>query len=146
LQQFVTFDKDFMKKIFLLFATVLLTCLGAFAQEGDVKIIKDPRIDALVKKQGTPVPPSSTPLISGFRVQLFFESDKQLVDEARSRFVSQFPTVDTYVVFTAPNFVLKVGDFRTLLDAERMRETLLKEFPASFVVKELINLPRIDQE
>jgi hypothetical protein len=146
LQQFVTFDKDFMKKNFLLFATVLLTCLGAFSQEGDVKIIKDPRIDALVKKQGTPVPPSSTPLISGFRVQLFFESDKQLVDEARSRFVSQFPAVDTYVVFTAPNFVLKVGDFRTLLDAERMRETLLKEFPASFVVKELINLPRIDQE
>lgn len=125
---------------------MFLACLSTFAQEGDVKIIKDPRLDALVKKQGTPVPPSTSPLISGFRVQLFFDSDKQLVDDMRSKLISLFPTIDTYIVFTAPNFVLKAGDFRTLLEAERMRETLLKEFPTSFVVKELIHLPRIDQE
>ena len=135
-----------MKKYFLLFATLFLACMSSFAQEGDVKIIKDPRIDALVKKQGTPIPPATTPQLTGYRVQLFFDSDKQLVDEARSKFISQFPKVDTYIVFTAPNFVLKVGDFRTLLEAERVRETLLREFPTSFVIKELINLPRIDQE
>jgi hypothetical protein len=135
-----------MKTIFLLFATVLLTWLSAFSQEGDVKIIKDSRIDVLVKKQGTPNPPATTPQLMGYRVQLFFDSDKQLVDDARSKFIGQFPKVDTYVVFTAPNFVLKVGDFRTLLEAERIRETLLREFPTSFVIKELINLPRIDQE
>jgi hypothetical protein len=121
--------------------------MSAFAQqEGEVTIIKDVRIDALVKKQGTPTPPASTPQIAGYRVQLFFDSDKQLVDEARSKFISQFPKVDTYILFTAPNFVLKVGDFRTMLEAERVRESLLREFPTSFVVKELINLPRIDQE
>ena len=135
-----------MKKFFLLLAPIFVVCLSAFAQEGEVKIIKDPRIDALVKKQGTPVPPATTPQIPGYRVQLFFDSDKQLVDEARSKFLSKFPKIDTYIVFTAPNFVLKVGDFRTLLEAERVRETLLKEFPTSFVIKELINLPRIDQE
>ena len=135
-----------MKNIFLLFAAFLLTWLSAFSQEGDVKIIKDSRIDALVKKQGTPNPPATSPQLIGYRVQLFFDSDKQLVDDARSKFIGQFPKVDTYVVFTAPNFVLKVGDFRTLLEAERIRETLLREFPTSFVIKELINLPRIDQE
>lgn len=135
-----------MKKQYLLFAIIFIAYLSAFAQEGEVKIIKDPRIDVLVKKQGTPVPPSTTPQLMGYRVQLFFDSDKQLVDEARSKFISQFPKVDTYIVFTAPNFVLKVGDFRTLLEAERVRETLLREFPTSFVIKELINLPRIDQE
>ena len=135
-----------MKNIFLLFAAFLLTWLSAFSQEGDVKIIKDSRIDALVKKQGTPNPPATSPQLIGYRVQLFFDSDKQLVDDARSKFIALFPKVDTYIVFTAPNFVLKVGDFRTLLEAERIRETLLREFPTSFVIKELINLPRIDQE
>jgi hypothetical protein len=135
-----------MKKYFLLFAAIFFTCLSALAQEGDVKIIKDSRVDALVKKQGTPTPPAMTPQLMGYRVQLFFDSDKQLVDDARSKFISQFPKVDTYIVFTSPNFVLKVGDFRTLLEAERIRETLLREFPTSFVIKELINLPRIDQE
>ena len=130
----------------MILISIFLSCLSALAQEGNVKIIKDPRLDALVKKQGTPVPPSTTPLISGFRVQLFFDSDKQLVDDVRSKFMGQFPAIDPYIVFTAPNFVLKVGDFRTLLEAERLRETLLKDFPTCFVVKELINLPRIDQE
>jgi len=50
------------------------------------------------------------------------------------------------VLFNAPHFVLKVGDFRTSLEAERVRESLIKDFPASFIVKEMINLPRIDQE
>jgi hypothetical protein len=136
-----------MKYLFLILTSVLVINFGAFCQEeGNVTLIKDARLDALVKKLGTPIPPANTPQILGYRVQLFFDSDKQLVDEARSRFISQFPKVDTYILFTAPNFVLKTGDFRTLLEAERVRETLLKEFPTSFVIKELINLPRIDQE
>jgi len=136
-----------MKSIFLLLTSILVTHFNAFTQEnGDVTLIKDVRIDALVKKLGTPVPPATSPQIMGYRVQLFFDSEKGLVDEARSKFSSQFPLVDTYILFTAPNFILKAGDFRTLLEAERVRETLLKEFPTSFVIKELINLPRIDQE
>jgi hypothetical protein len=136
-----------MKNIFLILISIFVVLPAAFAQnEGEVTVIKDARIDALVKKQGTPIPPALTPQIVGYRVQLFFDSDKQLVDEARSKFIAQFPKVDTYILFTAPNFVLKVGDFRTLLEAERIRETLFKDFPTSFVIKELINLPRIDQE
>ncbi|MEN9400818.1 MAG: hypothetical protein RL632_1921 [Bacteroidota bacterium] len=136
-----------MKYIFVILTSVLVASFDAYSQEeGQVTIIKDVRLDALVKKQGTPTPPASTPQILGYRVQLFFDSDKQLVDEARSKFIAQFPKVDTYILFTAPNFVLKVGDFRTLLEAERIRESLLREFPTSFVIKEFINLPRIDQE
>ena len=135
-----------MKQYFLIFTVFFVCSLQAQAQEGEVTIIKDARIDAMVRKLGTPVPPANSPQMVGYRVQLFFDSDKQLVDEARSKFSSQFPKVDTYIVFTGPNFVLKAGDFRSLLEAERVRETLLREFPTSFVIKELINLPRIDQE
>ncbi len=135
-----------MKQYFLIFIGFFICSLEAQAQVGEVNIIKDARIDAMVRKQGTPVPPANAPQMVGYRVQLFFDSDKQLVDEARSKFIAQFPKVDTYIVFTGPNFVLKAGDFRSLLEAERVRETLLHEFPTSFVIKELINLPRIDQE
>ncbi len=135
-----------MKQNFLIFIGFFICSLEAQAQVGEVNIIKDARIDAMVRKQGTPVPPANAPQMVGYRVQLFFDSDKQLVDEARSKFIAQFPKVDTYIVFTGPNFVLKAGDFRSLLEAERVRETLLHEFPTSFVIKELINLPRIDQE
>lgn len=119
---------------------------NAYSQSGNVEIIKDARIDALVKKQGMVIPPATSPQITGYRVQLFFDSDRKLVDEARSKFIAAYPKVDSYVVFTAPNYVLKVGDFRSELEAERIKDNLFKDFPTSFIVKELVNLPRIDQD
>ncbi len=120
--------------------------INVYSQTGNVEIIKDARIDALVKKQGMVIPPATSPQITGYRVQLFFDSDRKLVDEARSKFVAAYPKVDSYVVFTAPNYVLKVGDFRSELEAERIKDNLFREFPTSFIVKELVNLPRIDQD
>ncbi len=120
--------------------------INGYSQTGNVEIIKDARIDALVKKQGMVIPPATSPQITGYRVQLFFDSDRKLVDEARSKFVAAYPKVDSYVVFTAPNYVLKVGDFRSELEAERIKDNLFKDFPTSFIVKELVNLPRIDQD
>jgi hypothetical protein len=77
---------------------------------------------------------------------LFFDADRKKIDDARSKFIAAFPKVDSYVIYNAPNYFLKVGDFRTSLEAERVKETLVKDFPTSFIVKELINLQRIDQE
>lgn len=123
----------------------ILFHFSSVAQSGEVEVIKDARIDGLVRKQGMVVPPATSPQITGYRVQLFFDSDRKLVDEARSKFIAAYPKIDTYVIFTAPNYILKVGDFRSELEAERVKDNLFKDFPTSFIVKELVNLPRIDQ-
>lgn len=123
----------------------ILFHFSSVAQSGEVEVIKDARIDGLVRKQGMVVPPTTSPQITGYRVQLFFDSDRKLVDEARSKFIAAYPKIDTYVIFTAPNYILKVGDFRSELEAERVKDNLFKDFPTSFIVKELVNLPRIDQ-
>lgn len=133
-------------KVATLFLSFGLLTNSAIAQSGNVEIIKDARIDALVKKQGMVIPPATSPQITGYRVQLFFDSDRKLVDEARSKFIAAYPKIDSYIVFTAPNYVLKVGDFRTELEAERIKDNLFMNFPTSFIVKELVNLPRIDQD
>ena len=130
------------------FISVLLTALGSpvFSQEGHVEIIKDNRLDALVEKQSEVVPPEVNPQIDGYRIQLFFDSDKGLVNDAKARFISSFKSIDTYIKYNAPNFFLKVGDFRTRLEAERIRAEVMGEFPTSFIVKEKINLPRLEKE
>ena len=131
-------------KHFLFVLTTLLS-FGALAQKGDVEIIKDPRIDALIRQEGAIISPATAPQMSGYRIQLFFDSEKSSVDEARSRFINLFPKVDTYVTYNAPNYFLKVGDFRTQTDAEKVKSAVEAQFPTSFIVKERINLPRIDQ-
>lgn len=130
-----------MKKISAIASFILI----GFASTAQVEITKDSRIDVLVKQQSEIVPPATTPQIVGYRLQLTFDSNKSTIDEARSRFVAQYPKVDTYVEFTAPHYFLKVGDFRTLLEAEKIKAGTAQQFPTGFVVKERVNLPRIDQ-
>jgi hypothetical protein len=46
--------------------------------------------------------------------------------------------------FEAPNFNLKVGDFRTLIEAEKLKEKIMGEFTITIIHREYINLPRVD--
>ncbi|MFN5846780.1 MAG: SPOR domain-containing protein, partial [Flavobacteriia bacterium] len=89
---------------------------------------------------------SNSPQISGFRIQITFDPERKTIDEARERFTSVYPTIDTYVIFNAPNYVLKVGDFRSQLEAEKIKNSFVSDFPTCFIIKEMINLPRIDQD
>lgn len=130
------------------FTTILIFILASgtlFAQQGNVEITKDPRIENLIKQEGAVVPPATSPQITGYRIQLFFDTNKDAVNEARSKFIALYPKIDTYVIYMAPNFFLKVGDFRTQLEAEKVKATIESQFPTSNIIKEKINLPRIDQ-
>lgn len=122
---------------------IFLTVQYSSAQ-GEVVIHKDNRINNLVKKQSEVIPPATSPQIDGYRLQLFFDSDKQKIDKARVSFLAQFPKVETYVTYSAPNYFLRVGDFRTKLEAEKIKSEVEQEFPTSFVLKEKINLPKIN--
>jgi hypothetical protein len=131
-----------MKLVLTLVVTFILVNIG-FGQ-GNVEVIKDARIENLIKKQGEIVPPATSVQIYGYRLQVFFDSDKTKVDEARMRFSKSYPKIETYVSYSAPNYFLRVGDFRNSSDADRLKAELGAEFPASFIVQERVNLPRID--
>jgi len=111
---------------------------------GQVEIIKDPRIDNLIKKQGEVVPPATSVQMNGYRVQIFFDSEKSKVDQIRMQFAKSFPKIETYVTYNAPNYFLRVGDFRTQMEADRLKAEISSTYPTSFIVQEKINLPRID--
>lgn len=130
----------------LLYLSILMASNAIFAQKGDVQVIKDQRIDALVEKQSKVTPPDIKPQIDGFRVQIFFDSDKTVINNARSKVISQFPKTDTYITYNAPNFFLKAGDFRTRLEAEKFKAQIEVEFPTSFIVSEKIYLPRLEKD
>ncbi|MEY4603479.1 MAG: hypothetical protein RIT43_771 [Bacteroidota bacterium] len=134
-----------MIRILFISCTVLLYTTFLTAQEeGKIEIHADARIEELIKKQGSVVPPATSPQISGYRLQLMFDSDRKKIDETRSRFENVHPGTPTYVVFSAPNYLLKAGDYRSPLEAEKLKMEIFSEFPASFVVKESVNLPKID--
>ncbi|MFZ9029288.1 MAG: hypothetical protein ACO2Z9_09760 [Crocinitomicaceae bacterium] len=133
-----------MKNILIIF--FVGTLINVSAQEGSIEVIKDPRIDALVDKQGQPILPETETQIDGYRIQLFFDQDKKVLDESRSFFISKYPRVATYVEYSAPYYYLKVGDFRSHLEAVRLKSTLDEKFPTSFIVKEKVFLPPLEKQ
>lgn len=119
--------------------------ITAHSQVGNINVYKDTRVDLLIKMKGEVAPPNLVPQMEGYRVQIFFDNSKANVDEARNKFLTTNPKIDTYIIYTAPNYFLKAGDFRTQLEAERVKTTIDNMFTGAFIVKEQINLPRIDQ-
>ncbi len=133
-----------MKPIIILF--IFFSSSILFGQAGDVKIIKDRRINNLVGRQGAIVPPAINPEIDGYRIQLFFDTDRTSMNDARATFFAKYPRIDTYTTYKAPNFFLRAGDFRTRLEAEKIKSEINNLFPTSFIVKEKVNLPRLEKE
>ncbi len=127
------------------FLLLIITSFG-YAQEGKIEIIKDPRLDALVRNQADRINVTGIPQVPGYRVQLIFDNDKNKIDRLRAQFISQHPGVDTYVVYNAPNYMLKAGNFMERGDALRLRDQSLKLFRTAFVVKEMVNMPRLEDQ
>jgi hypothetical protein len=129
---------------------------GAFAQSrGVVTIVKDPMIDSLIAKRialnnkpsGEGVAKPGTVVSQmGYRVQVFYGSDRREVFSQQAKFKSLYPTLNTYITYKEPNYYLRTGDFRTRLEAQRLMNELRSEFPTLFIFREKINAPNLDNE
>jgi hypothetical protein len=121
-------------KTFFLLLLILNFNSKIFSQ---INVYKDDRIDALVEKKRTSI-------MGGYRIQICFDSDKNIVNAARTKFSNLYPKIDTYMNFEAPNFNLLAGNFRTRIEAEKLLEKIFGEFTITIIRKEYIYLPRVD--
>ena len=82
--------------------------------------------------------------IEGYRLQLFSSSGPNSFDQAnevQTEFLTIYNEVPAYVVHKKPAFKVRVGDFRTRLEAERFFIELKESFPDAFIVKDDVELP-----
>ncbi len=103
-----------------------------------IAVFKDSRIDHYLDIE------KRNDKINGYRIQICQDANKGVVDRSRDKFLKLYPLIDTYITFENPHFTLKVGDFRTRDDAEKIKREIFGEFVISVVQNEKVNLPRID--
>ena len=78
---------------------------------------------------------SSITEIEGFRVQVFATQDRNRADELQDELKIKF-NENIYIIFEAPNYKLRVGDFLDRDDAELMRMKLVSsDFPSAWIVR-----------
>ncbi|WP_410220213.1 SPOR domain-containing protein [Pedobacter sp.] len=138
----------------------LLTILLVFVSyqvsaqsKGEVIVVKDPLIDSLIAKRielnkarPTTANPASPTIVSsmGYRVQIFYGSDRRQAFGEQAKFKTEYPKLNTYITYKEPNYFLRVGDFRTRLEAQQFLNELKSIYPTLFIFREKINAPALD--
>lgn len=113
--------------------------------DGSVTVHKDSRIDKIAEFVRSGEESLDGVLIDGYRVLIYFDQDKTKSEQQKAHFMSLYNEHQAYVDYMAPNYRVRVGNFRTRLEAEKLKQEILAIFMTAIVVEDKIQLPSLDQ-
>ena len=117
--------------------------LNAIAQNtGTIKIKGDNiYLDSLIDKNIAKNNINRT--ISGFRIQLFSGNERINANNIKTKFLKLFPEQTAYLSYQQPYFKIRVGDFRSRLEAKLFYNKIKDEFSESIIIQDKINFPKL---
>lgn len=148
-----------MKNIALSILLFVFTGVGVQAQniirsleravpgQGKVTIHQDPRVEALVGVERSAVGEQKVIKTSGFRIQAYAGNNtreaKNQAHNVASRIKVTFPELAVYTSFNPPRWLCRVGDFRSIEEADAMMRKLkaVGGFKEVSIVKDQISIP-----
>ena len=125
-----------MKKILVILAAVLFSAFNSL--QAQVRIVGDVAATQMVERHIELNQRVKT--IPGYRVQIASFSgtnSKTSAFNLREQFTADYPMVQAYIVFDEPNFKVKVGDFRTRLEAYAFLQQI-KEIYKGYIIRDNI--------
>ncbi len=150
-----------LKQVTVLFVICLVANISMFAQEqtpsifeilaqpmagyGEVTIKQDERLVTLLNNHKA-LNIQNESKIQGWRVQIYNSSgvdSRKEAEEIRRKFLERYPDATVYVIYQPPFFKIRVGDFRTREDAYMLYKQIVNEFPISYLVNDIIQLPKL---
>ena len=139
-----------MNKILLI--GVLFFSMNSFSQETDTSTVivhKDPRIDLLVKKQiqiNEETTRDARRIGKGYRLLVINTNNRDEATAAKTTVYTFFPELKSYLLYQAPYFKLKVGNFKEKKEAEDYQKRLQKYFPKGvFIMNDTIEI-KLDKD
>lgn len=144
---FVPIIEIFMKGLKSALATLLLingygfSYSQAVVDTGKVEFVQEFKVKELLDKH---IEINSKATIDGYRIKIHFGADKNQAYEIKRKFSEKFPDVPAYAKYDQPNFNVRVGDFRTKLEAYKFLKEVQIEFPSAFLVQDDIEFPALE--
>ncbi len=81
--------------------------------------------------------------IEGYRIQVAAGSNRTNVYEVKSKFYKLFPDIKQYLIYQAPNFKLRVGNYRTRLEASKDLQEIMLDFNGAFIIRDEIKISEL---
>ena len=120
------------------------TTLNKTVDTTAVIVHKDPRIDLLVKKQiqiNEETSREARRVGKGFRLLVINTNNREEAAAAKTKVYTYFPELKSYLLYQAPYFKLKVGNFKEKKEAEDYQKRLEKYFPKGvFIMNDTIEI------
>lgn len=132
--------RTFFCSIIFIFFSQFICAQKTISDTGNVEIVQEYKVKELVNKH---IEINSKAPIKGYRIKIHFGSDKNKAKEIKAKFISKFPDIPAYEKYDQPNFNIRVGDFRTKLEAYKALKEIQLEFPSSFLVQDEIEMPKL---
>lgn len=130
-----------MKKIFLFWVIILVAFISRAQTVVDtvgssVYVIKDSRLDLLVKKKAeiNKKAADAKKPTKGYRIQVLNTTDRTQALATKSKLLSLYPDQKTYLMYTAPYFKIRIGNFVEKGEADDLKKELARMFPTGVFV------------
>ncbi|MGI9547508.1 MAG: SPOR domain-containing protein [Flavobacteriaceae bacterium] len=117
-----------MNKLFLIVITVSFTCLS-YGQQGVVSIEQDAKISKLLE-----VYKSVNSKREFYTIQIGFGSYRE-AEKLKQDVEIDFPQWRAKIVFDSPTYRVRVGSFKTKLEAERNFIEIREKYPQSLILR-----------
>ena len=108
-----------------------------FSQAKSVEIIKDHRLDLLIQKQeelNKKAYLENRKSIPGFRVMVINTNDRTKALDVKTTLLRNFPEHKTYLIYQSPNFKVQIGNFKTQVEAEKLKKIIVRLYPDGVII------------
>lgn len=108
-----------------------------------VIVHKDPRFDELAARQAEinrRAMTSGPHRASGFRIQAANTQNRDEANAVKAELLRRFPDEKSYLLYQAPNFKVRIGNFLTQRDAFQLRKMISALYPGKgiYIVPDII--------
>lgn len=82
----------------------------------------------------------------GYRIQVFFASGTEAKNQAnklKTELKNSYPEYDVYILYEEPFFKVRIGNFRTKIEAYKLFKQIQESYPSAFIVDDLISFPNL---
>lgn len=81
-----------------------------------------------------------TDKIPGFRIQIASSNNRSMIDQERDLAKKELKNFRTHVIYNQPYYKLRVGDYKTRLEAMKHLQEILDVFSSAFIVKDEVKV------
>ena len=78
----------------------------------------------------------------GYRIQLASENSSAPARKIRAAFIQKYREVPAYEIYQQPYFKVRVGDFKTKLEAIKFQKEISSDYPNCYIVKDEIEFKK----